>query len=196
MAERRAAVERKTRETEVRVQLVLDGSGSTEIRTGIGFLDHMLELFGRHGWFDLFVRATGDIQVDDHHTAEDVGIVLGQAVDRALGDRAGIARFGAASVPMDEALANVALDLSGRGHLVFNVQFAQEKIGSYDAGITREFLGAFTTNARATLHVNVPYGQDGHHITEAVFKALGRALAEATAFDARVRGVPSTKGVL
>ncbi len=196
MAERRAAVDRKTRETEVRVQLILDGSGATEIQTGIGFLDHMLDLFGRHGRFDLSVLATGDTQVDDHHTAEDVGIVLGQAVDRALGDRAGIARFGEASVPMDEALANVALDLSGRGLLVFHVQFAQEKIGSYDVGITREFLSAFAANARVTLHVNVAYGQDGHHITEAVFKALGRALADATALDPRTRGVPSTKGVL
>ncbi len=196
MAERRAAVERKTRETEVRVQLVLDGAGGAQVCSGIGFLDHMLELFVRHGRFDLSVQATGDTQVDAHHTAEDVGIVLGQAVDRALGDRAGIARFGEASVPMDEALANVALDLSGRGHLAFNVQFVQEKIGSYDVGITREFLGALAANARSTLHVNVPYGTDGHHITEAIFKALGRALAQAAALDPRTRGIPSTKGVL
>lgn len=196
MAERRAAVERRTRETEVKVQLVLDGAGAAQVRSGIGFLDHMLELFGRHGRLDLSVQATGDTQVDDHHTAEDVGIVLGQAVDRALGDRAGIARFGEASIPMDEALANVAIDMSGRGHLVFNVQFAQEKIGSYDVGITREFLGAFAANARATLHVNVPYGQDGHHVTEAIFKALGHALADAAALDPRTHGIPSTKGVL
>jgi imidazoleglycerol-phosphate dehydratase len=196
MAERKAVVERRTKETQVRVQFTLDGQGAAEVKTGIGFLDHMLDLFGKHGRFDLVVEATGDTGVDDHHTAEDVGISLGQAVDKALGDRAGIARFGQAAVPMDEALAEVAIDLSGRGYLVFNAEFPQEKIGAFDAQLTPEFLQAFASNARMTLHVNVRYGKDGHHITEAVFKALARALAQAVSPDPRVKGVPSTKGVL
>ena len=196
MAKREAVVDRKTKETQVRVELKLDGTGAAQVRTGIGFLDHMLDLFGKHGRFDLAVEATGDTEVDDHHTAEDVGIALGQALDEALGDRAGIVRFGQASVPMDEALAEVALDLSGRGSLAFRVEFPQEKIGTYDAGLTREFLQALASNARMTLHVSSPSGDDGHHITEAVFKALARALAMAVAADPRVRGVPSTKGVL
>jgi imidazoleglycerol-phosphate dehydratase len=196
VSERRGARDRSTKETQVRVEIALESDGVTEIATGVGFLDHMLDLFGRHGRFGLTVRASGDVEVDDHHTVEDVGISLGQALDSALGDRAGIVRFGAASVPMDEALANVALDLSGRGFLVFNADYGQEKIGSFDVSLVHEFLHALAANARMTLHVNAPYGSDGHHITEAIFKALGRALAEAVARDPRVRGVPSTKGVL
>jgi imidazoleglycerol-phosphate dehydratase len=196
MAERNARVERKTTETEVCVDWTLDGSGRTEVGTGIGLLDHMLQLFGKHGRFDLTVKAEGDTQVDDHHTVEDIGICLGQALDRALGDRAGITRFAQTGVPMDEALAQITLDLSGRGLLVYNVAFSQEKIGSYDVQLTHEFLQAFASNGRLTLHVNVPYGQDGHHITEAIFKALARALAQAVSIDPRQQGVPSTKGLL
>lgn len=196
MARKKVSVSRKTKETQVRVTLGLDGRGRAEARTGVGFLDHMLELLGKHALFDLTVRAAGDTQVDDHHTVEDVGIVLGQALDKALGDRAGVVRFGHAAVPMDEALAEAALDLSGRPHLVFNARFEQEKIGAYDVVLTREFLHALATNARLTLHVAAPYGTDGHHITEAIFKALARALAQAVARDPRVRGVPSTKGTL
>jgi len=196
MAERKADAERRTKETDVRVELVLDGSGKMEVRSGVGFLDHMLELFGAHGCFDLTVQAKGDTEVDDHHSVEDVGIALGQAVDRALGTRAGIARFGHALVPMDEALAEVALDLSGRGGLVFNVQFGQEKVGAFDVTLVREFLQALAVNARMTLHVNGRYGDDAHHVAEAIFKALARALAAAVGLDPRVHGVPSTKGTL
>lgn len=196
MADRTATVERKTTETEIRIDLTLEGQGAADVTTGIGLLDHMLELFGKHARFDLTVRAAGDTQVDDHHTMEDVGICLGQALDQALGDRAGITRFAQASVPMDEALADVSLDLSGRGFLVYNAEFSQEKIGSYDVQLTHEFLQAFAANGRLTLHINALYGQDGHHITEAIFKALARATAEAVAIDPRQPGVPSTKGVL
>jgi len=196
MAKRTCVVERETRETKVRVELGLDEAAEPRVGTGIGFLDHMLELLGHHGRLSLVVEAQGDTRVDDHHTVEDVGIALGQAVDRALGDRAGIARFGFAAVPMDEALAEVALDLSGRGLLVFRAEFGQEKVGSYDTGLTREFLQAFASNGRLTLHVSAPYGEDGHHLTEAIFKALARALAQAVAPDASLRGVPSTKGML
>jgi len=196
MAKRKTCVDRRTKETRVHVELGLDGPVKCHVGSGIGFLDHMLELLGKHGRLDLTVEADGDTQVDDHHTAEDIGIALGQAIDKALGDRAGIARFGQAAVPMDEALAEVALDLSGRGLLVFNAEFPQEKIGSYDAGLTREFLQALATNARMTLHVRVPCGQDGHHMTEAMFKALARAFAQAAALDPGERGIPSTKGSL
>ena len=196
MTKRKATTERRTKETHVSVELSLDGEGNAKVRSGVGFLDHMLELFARHGRLDLNLEAAGDTEVDDHHTVEDVGIALGQAIDRALADRAGIARFGYAAVPMDEALAEVAIDLSGRGLLVFNAAFPQEKIGSYDVSLTHEFFQALASNARMTLHVNTPYGQDGHHITEAIFKAFARALADAVALDARVKGVPSTKGTL
>jgi len=196
MTERNATVERKTKETHVRVELALDGRGAAHVESAIGFLDHMLDLFAKHGRFDLTVTAEGDTHVDDHHTAEDLGIALGQAIDQALGDRAGITRFGAASVPMDEALAQVALDLSGRGFLVLHAEFGQEKIGSFDVALIREFLHALAANARMTLHVNVPYGDDAHHIAEAIFKAVARALAIAVAIDPRVHGIPSTKGVL
>ena len=193
---RKANASRQTRETKVEVDLDFDKPGSITAASGVGFLDHMIELFGAHGRFSLSVKATGDTQVDDHHTVEDVGITLGQAIDKALGDRAGIMRFGFASVPMDEALADVSIDLSGRGILVFNAQFTQEKIGSYDVVLTQEFLQALANNARMTLHVNAPYGQNGHHLTEAIFKALARALAEAVSRDPKAQGIPSTKGTL
>ncbi len=196
MPGRMAAAERETKETRIRGELSLDGGGEATVQCGVGFLEHMLELCTRHGRFDLTLEAAGDVHIDDHHTVEDVGIVLGKMIDEALGDRAGIARFGQAAVPMDEALAEVSLDLSGRGLLVFNVAFSQEKIGSYDTTLTGEFFQAVASNARMTLHVNVPYGDDGHHVTEAVFKAFGRALAHAVAVDPRVDGIPSTKGTL
>ncbi|MFW6158364.1 MAG: imidazoleglycerol-phosphate dehydratase HisB [Planctomycetota bacterium] len=196
MPEREAAVDRETKETHVHVELLLDRRPAPEVETGVGFLDHMLELFGKHAGVGLSVSAEGDVGVDDHHTVEDVGIALGQALERALGDRAGIVRFADVAIPMDEALARVALDFSGRGHLVFDVAFPQEKIGRFDATLVREFLQAFAANARLTLHVAVPYGDDAHHVGEAVFKALARAVGAATRVDPRVDGVPSTKGVL
>ncbi len=196
MAERAAEIARKTSETEVKVELNLDQRRATEAETGVGFLDHMLDLFGKHAGIALAISAVGDTGVDDHHTVEDVGIALGQALDRALGDRAGIERFADVSVPMDEALARVALDFSGRGLLVWNVEFPQEKIGRFDAGLAREFLQAFASNARLTLHVSVPYGDDAHHMCEAVFKALARAVGRAVRIDPRSDGVPSTKGVI
>jgi len=194
---RRAATERrKTKETDVSVSLDLDGQGRTSPATSIGFLDHMLDLFGRHAGFDLEVRATGDTHVDAHHTVEDVGICLGKALAAALGDKRGIRRFGFASVPMDEALADVSQDISGRPFLVFNAAFPTEKTGVFDAQLVEEFLRALAVNAGLTLHVRVPCGRDTHHMAEAIFKALARALREAVAVDPRVSDVPSTKGVL
>jgi len=196
MPDRKAVADRKTKETRIHAELSLDGAGVSKIQCGVGFLEHMLDLLARHARLDLTVEAAGDVEIDDHHTVEDVGIVLGQLIDEALGDRAGITRFGHAAVPMDEALAEAAIDLSGRGALVFNAEFGQEKIGSYDTTLTNEFFQAVATNARMTLHVNVPYGRDGHHVTEAIFKAFARALAQAVQLDPRVKGIPSTKGTL
>lgn len=194
---RRAAEEtRKTTETEVRVSLDLDGDGRTRVETGVGFLNHMLDLLGKHALFALEVEARGDTEVDAHHTVEDVGICLGRALAAALGDKAGIRRFAYASVPMDEALAEVSLDISGRPFLVCDVTFPTEKTGEFDSQLTEEFLRALAVNAGLTLHVRVPYGRNTHHIVEAVFKALARALREAVAIDPRVSGVPSTKGTL
>ncbi len=191
---RSAEKERKTNETEVKVSIDLDGSGRSEVSTGVGFLDHMLELFGKHGMFDLEVKAKGDTDVDDHHTVEDVGIVLGKAVSEALGDRKGIRRYGFASVPMDEALAEVTVDISGRGR--------SEVAGTVPEGVALSpsllegFLEALAANSGITLHVDVRRGRDAHHVVEAVFKALARALREAVSTDPREKGVPSTKGVL
>ena len=193
---RKAKLKRETRETSVSVELCLDGGGRVEVSTGVGFLDHMLTLLGRHALYDLLVKAEGDRQVDDHHTVEDVGISLGQALRKALGEKKGIRRFGSAGVPMDEALAQVVVDISGRGLLVYNVPPLPEKVGSFDTALVREFLQGFTGQAEVTLHVNVPYGDDGHHVAEAVFKGLARALRQATDIDPREKGVPSTKGVL
>ena len=195
-ARRTAQQSRTTKETEVSLTLDLDGEGRTTVGTGIGFLDHMLDLLGKHALFDLDVRASGDAHVDAHHTVEDVGICLGKAPACALGDKAGIRRFGSASVPMDEALAEVSLDISGRPFLVFDATLPTEKTGEFDSGLAEEFLRALSVNAGLTLHVRVPYGRNTHHMVEAVFKALARALREAVAADPRVRGIPSTKGVL
>ncbi len=197
MSKRTATIRRETKETKVEVTVDLDGSGSAEVRTGIGFLDHMLDHFGKHGLVDLTIQAEGDLHVDDHHTAEDVGICLGQAIAKALGDKAGIRRFGSASVPMDEALANVSLDLSGRAVLVFNVRFAGDKIGTFDTQLIEEFCRALSAHAGMNLHVNVPYGGNDHHVAEALFKALAQAFRAAKEIDPARRGqVPSTKGTL
>jgi len=193
---RSATVTRKTRETSISVSLDLDGAGRTDVKTGCGFLDHMLDHLGRHGLLSLSVQAAGDVHVDDHHTVEDVGICLGQALARALGEKRGIRRYGWASVPMEESLANVAVDLSGRPFVVFNVSFAAHKIGTFDVALIEEFCRAMANNAAINLHVNLPYGGNDHHKAEAIFKALGQALRAAVAHDERVDDVPSTKGTL
>ena len=189
-------ITRKTGETDIRLSLNLDGSGESEVFTGVGFLDHMLDLFTKHGFFDLSVAGAGDTHVDFHHTVEDVGICLGQAIDQALGDKAGIRRFGGETVPMYEAIATVNLDLCGRPYIAWNTPLDGGKIGDFDAELAEEFFHGFVNNAGATLHVNVPYGTNRHHIVEAVFKAFGRALNQATRIDDRVVGVLSTKGSL
>ncbi|MCX8006514.1 MAG: imidazoleglycerol-phosphate dehydratase HisB [Coriobacteriia bacterium] len=193
---REAIVERSTKETSVRVRLDLDGTGITDVATGVPFFDHMLEALGRHGLLDLEVAAAGDLAVDAHHTVEDVGIVMGQALDRALGDRAGIRRFGSAAVPMDEALVLAAVDISGRGQVHYAVDLPIEVIGTFDTTLAKEFLVALATNAGLTLHVRSLAGDNAHHIVEAAFKAVARALREAVERDPRVEGIPSTKGSL
>jgi len=196
MKKRTSLVERKTKETDITIQLNLDGEGKTAIDTGIPFFDHMLELFGRHGLFDLKVRARGDLDVDYHHTVEDLGICLGQAFLKALGEKRGISRYGSATVPMDEALAAVTVDLGGRSFLVYRPKIRRIKIGDFNVGLFREFFRAFTAEARLALHINVFYGDDVHHVVEAVFKGWGRAMRAAAELDPRVKGVPSTKGKL
>jgi imidazoleglycerol-phosphate dehydratase len=193
---RSASITRKTRETDITVALDLDGTGSTSVETGVPFFDHMLDAFGRHGLFDLSVSAVGDLEIDAHHTVEDVGIVLGQAIAEALADKSGITRFGSATVPMDEALVLAAVDISGRGALYYDVALPIELIGTFDTTLAKEFLTALATNAGVTLHVRSLAGENAHHIIEAAFKATARALAQAVALDARVSGVPSTKGAL
>lgn len=196
MADRIAEIERNTKETQIKAKLNLDGSGKSSVETGVGFLDHMLDLLARHGLLDLNLTASGDIHVDGHHTTEDVGIVIGQAVRQALGDRKGIARFGDAAIPMDDSLAQVALDLGGRAVCVFNAEFSSPKIGEFDSELIEEFFRAVAANAGMNLHVNVPYGANSHHVSEAIFKAFARALETATRLHPRVRDVPSTKGVI
>jgi imidazoleglycerol-phosphate dehydratase len=194
---RQAAVKRQTSETDIAVSLNLDGAGKYQVATGIGFLDHMLELFTRHSLVDLQVKAKGDLHIDMHHTVEDVGIVMGQALDKSLGERCGIRRYGAALVPMDEALARVAIDISGRSYLVWKVAFSRSKIGDFDIELLREWFRAFAFNSRLTMHVETLYGDNNHHIAESCFKALGRALRGAIEIDARQElQLPSTKGRL
>jgi imidazoleglycerol-phosphate dehydratase len=195
MSGREAQVSRKTAETQIDVTIGLDGAGDADVTTGIPFFEHMLSAFAKHGLFDMTIKAAGDLEVDPHHTVEDVGIVLGQALRKALGDKGGIARFGDALMPMDEALALVALDLSGRPHLEYAVELPGELIGTFDVGLARDFLHALVNHAAMTLHVRMLSGTNAHHMLEAVFKGLGRALCEATRVDERV-GVPSTKGAL
>ena len=193
---RKASIERITRETSIRLELEIDGSGEAKICTSVPFLDHMLDLFTRHGLFDLRVEAKGDIDIDCHHTVEDIGIVLGQAFREALGDKKGIRRYGQASVPMDETLASVAVDLSGRPFMVYHVNLPKVKIGEFDVELAKEFFQAFTNNVGANLHINVMYGENVHHILEACFKGMARALDLATQVDSRIEGVMSTKGKL
>ena len=193
---RAARVERRTSETAITLELTLDGDGSVDVSTGVPFFDHMLQALGRHGPFGLRVRAEGDLAVDAHHTVEDVGICLGQAFAEALGDKRGIRRFGSSVVPMDEALVLAAVDVSGRGQLHYAVELPIEIIGTFDTTLAKEFMVAFATNAGVTVHVRSLAGENAHHIVEAAFKALARALAEAVAVDPRVSGVPSTKGAL
>lgn len=193
---RTATIERQTRETQVTVELGLDGAGRGRIETTIPFLDHMLELLSKHGFFDLTIHAKGDTEIDDHHTVEDIGIVLGEALKQALGEKEGVRRFGWASVPLDETLANVTVDLSGRPYLVYHVELLQRRIKSFDLGLFEDFFQAFVTHAALNLHINVLYGRNPHHIMEAVFKALAKALDQAVSIDGRVSGVLSTKGRL
>ena len=193
---RTASIERVTSETSIRVSLCLDGQGSANIDTGVGFFDHMLDAFVRHGCFDADIRACGDVQVDDHHTVEDVGIVCGRALRDALGDKEGIRRFGTAFVAMDEALVMASVDISGRGQAFYEVDPGVERIGSFDAQLAKEFFVGFAREAGVTLHARLICGQNGHHIVEATFKACARALREAVEHDPRVKGVPSTKGSL
>jgi len=196
MAERKATVRRKTRETDVEVALDLDGSGRGDIQTGIPFLDHMLELFARHGVFDLKVHCTGDLEIDAHHSVEDIGICLGSALEKALGDKQGIVRFAHAYFPMDEALARAVVDISGRACLVYRASVERESVGDLDTELVEEFWKAVVSNGRLCLHIDLLYGKNTHHIFEAIFKAVARALSIATRIDPRVQGVPSTKGVL
>ncbi|NJD04217.1 MAG: imidazoleglycerol-phosphate dehydratase HisB [Ruminiclostridium sp.] len=193
---RSSEISRKTNETDIKLKFTADGSGISDINTGIGFLDHMLILFAKHGLFDLEINAAGDLNVDAHHTVEDIGIVLGQAIKEAVGDKKSIRRYGAIHVPMDESLALVALDLGGRPFLVFDAVFAGEKAGDMEAELFEEFFRAVAFNAGMNLHIKVYYGCNNHHIVEAIFKAFGRALDEATRVDGRIVGVMSTKGVL
>lgn len=194
--ERKATVERKTLETQVALILSLDGTGQADVRTGIGFLDHMLTLLAKHGFLDLTVRAQGDLDVDSHHTVEDVGIVLGHALARALGAKEGIHRYGNCFLPMDETLAQVCLDCSGRPFLVFDAHIPKARLGAFDAEMAEEFFRAVAVHAGLTLHIRILYGANVHHQIEAIFKAFARALAEAVAPDPRVHGVMSSKGAL
>ena len=193
---RTAAIDRQTAETKILLKLNIDGSGKSEIQTGVGFLDHMLTLFAKHGLFDLTVKCDGDTQVDAHHTTEDIGICLGQAFREALGDKRGIARYGHIVLPMEETLVTLAVDLSGRNYMVFNAPMTSPKIGEFDSELVEDFWYAFTSNAMCNLHVQMQYGRNSHHIAEAIFKAAARALRIATSIDPRQTGVPSTKGLL
>ncbi len=191
-----ATITRTTGETDVKVSINLDGTGNGSIQTGVPFLDHMLTLFAKHGIFDLEVACKGDLHIDAHHSVEDIGICLGLALEKALGDKKGIVRFAHSYYPMDETLARVALDLSGRPYLVYKVKVKRERIGDLDAELVEEFWKAVVTHARMNLHVELLYGRNTHHIFEAIFKASARALSAATRLDPRIQGVPSTKGVL
>ncbi|MGH4051245.1 MAG: imidazoleglycerol-phosphate dehydratase HisB [Clostridium sp.] len=196
MIERQAKILRESNETNIEAHINLDGSGNYEGDTGIGFFDHMLNLFAKHGLLDLYVKAVGDLFVDSHHTIEDVGIVIGMAIKEALKGKEGIKRYGTSFVPMDETLATVSLDLSGRAYLVFDAEFTVDKIGGFDCEMVEEFFRAIATNGGITLHARVIYGKNNHHMVEALFKALGKALSEALTYDKRIKGVLSTKGSL
>jgi len=196
MSARKAEITRDTRETQIRLCLAIDGAGKSAIATGVGFFDHMLDLLARHGLFDLTIEARGDTHVDAHHVVEDVGICLGQALKQALGERKGIRRYGSCDAPMEDSLARVAIDLGGRGALVYRVEFPSAKTGEFDTELVEEFLRALAMNAAMNLHVDVPYGNNSHHVAEAIFKGLAKSLDWATQVDPRVTDVPSTKGML
>lgn len=193
---RKAKIRRRTTETDVAVELTLDGQGRYRVETGLPFFDHMLAQLAKHGLFDLTLRAKGDLDVDPHHTMEDVGLALGEAFAQALGNRASIRRYGQATVPMDDALGWVAVDMSGRPYLAYRADGLTGKIGEFDAALLKEFFRAFATALKANVHIGVVYGENTHHMAESVFKATGRALDVATALDPRVKGIPSTKGRL
>lgn len=193
---RTATVDRQTKETKIQLELNLDGTGTSRIQTGVGFFDHMLELFTRHGCFDLSIVADGDLQVDQHHTVEDTGICLGMAFREALGDKAGIRRYGHFVLPMEETLVTTAVDLSGRYYLVFGASFPKPKIGDFDSELVEDFWQAFAANALCNLHVQLHYGRNAHHISEAIFKSLARTLRMAVEDDPRMSGIPSTKGII
>lgn len=193
---RQADIDRKTNETNIQLSFSIDGTGKSELDTGVPFLTHMLDLFTKHGHFDLKVNAKGDIDIDDHHTVEDIGICLGHALREALGDKSGIRRYASVFIPMDEALAQVVIDVSNRPHFEYRASYPSAQVGTFSTELVQEFLWKLALEARITLHVIVHYGQNTHHMIEAVFKALGRALDEATSIDPRVQGIPSTKGVL
>lgn len=196
MKKRMATVARKTRETDIKVSLTIDGKGVSSVETGIPFLNHMLELFSKHSLMDLTVKATGDLEVDYHHTVEDLGLVLGDAIDQALGDRKGIVRYGWSYIPMDDALSRAVVDLGGRPYLVYEVANRTRKIRDFNLILIREFFQAFAVKARMNLHIAQLYGQEPHHAYEAIFKAVARAMGEACRKDARVQGVPSSKGAI
>jgi imidazoleglycerol-phosphate dehydratase len=191
-----ARIHRKTAETEVELQLSLDGIGEAQVATGVGFLDHMLTLLAKHGAFDLTLKAVGDLDVDQHHTVEDIGICLGQAFREALGEKLGIRRYGHFALPMEETLCTVAVDLGGRAYFVFHADFPTQKIGDFDSELIADFWHAFAANVLCNLHINIAYGRNSHHIAEAIFKATARALRNAAEHDPRQKGVPSTKGTL
>lgn len=193
---RKYSISRNTTETKIALELNIDGTGQCEIKTGIGFFDHMLTLFTRHGLFDLKAVCDGDLEVDQHHSVEDIGIALGQAFFKALGTKEGITRYATITTPMDEALSTVSLDISGRSFLIYNVEGLKDKVGNFDTELIEEFFLAFASNARINLHINLAYGKNSHHIIESIFKGFGRALDQATLKNPRMKGVPSTKGVL
>ncbi len=195
-SKRSAKVRRATKETDIKLELTIEGKGKSAIATGIPFMDHMLTLVAAHGFFDLSLDAKGDVEIDDHHTVEDIGIVLGEAFKKALGDRKAIKRYGRGLVPMDEALASVVIDFSNRPFLLYHVDLKRDTAGRFDAQLIREFFRAFVNRSGATLHINVMYGENTHHVIEAVFKAFGQALDEATMLDSRITEVRSTKGIL
>lgn len=194
--ERKASIVRKTNETNISVEINLDGEGNYNVNTGVGFFDHMLSLFAKHGLIDLTVKAEGDLYIDPHHTVEDVGIVLGKSIEKALGDKSGIKRYGTTFVPMDEALSMVSMDISGRPYLVFEGSFNSQKVGEMDTELVEEFFRALAFNGGITLHAKALYGKNSHHMIEGLFKALGRALREAATKDENIKGVMSTKGSL
>lgn len=193
---RNSSIQRETSETDIQLRFSIDGTGTAEIDSGVGFLDHMLILMTKHGLFDMTLSCSGDLNVDQHHTVEDIGIVLGQTFDQALGGKEGINRYATVTTPMDEALSTISLDISGRPHLVFCVDGLKDKIGTFDTELVKEFFQGFVNHANVTLHINLSYGENSHHIVESIFKGFGRVLDEATLENARIKGIRSTKGTL